>query len=160
LPNESAQSPAACAAVRARCKQNAQPEENPFMRTGVLILVFSSDAYWRERVLHNFPKEINFAFRGELEPSEKIQSSHADLILIDDALIPPVESSEMTRIRKTLKGISFFAVYSPSTKPKLQDVRKSFVAGALDLVEKPYTVDDIARIFKSVEFTRPIARPA
>ena len=63
-----------------------------------------------------------------------------------DAYLPAPESAAINRVHKILRGKHVVAVYDPGAAVGLCEVRKSFIAGACDLVEKPYTFNEINRV--------------
>jgi hypothetical protein len=107
------------------------------------IHVYSADPIWQAQLASlatTIGAEVTFSSRIEDGVPE------CDLILVDQRLLPPPESPELTRIYRILNEHPVLAVYRPGLKLEVSDVRKSFLAGATDLVEQPVSPDDLARL--------------
>jgi DNA-binding NtrC family response regulator len=122
------------------------------------ILILTKDSQWRSRLSHYLPtQEHHWIFREQVDCPTDAASEHVDLVLVDVNLLPPPESTELARVHNTLSKCRFIAVYTPGTEPKLVDVRKSFIAGAQDLVEKPWTLSEMARLLRLREVVGPFS---
>ena len=123
------------------------------------ILVLTNDGSWRARVVETrLPPGVHVAFGRGVNTLKESIAREADLFLIDAELLPPPESKDLNRIHRAVGVRPMIAVYTPGTEPTLPAVRSSFKAGAVDLVEKPYTPGEFKRLFSSSEVA-PLLHP-
>jgi len=114
------------------------------------ILVLTKDSQWCSRLLHSRRlKDYIWVFEGRVDDPINMGKESPDLVLVDVNLLPPPESADLTRIHHLLEGYHCIAVHTPGRQPELVDVRKAFIAGAQDLVEKPSNGSEVARLLKS-----------
>jgi hypothetical protein len=114
------------------------------------VLVLTQDASWQERLTAIAP-----AYGATLSICPAVMGQQlqdclvgVDWVVADMALLPPPESPQINVVHHILLKNHVTVVYSPGNTISLQDVRKSFIVGAVQMVEKPYTDAEIVRFFE------------
>jgi len=112
------------------------------------VIIVSNDENWCNQVrLRAATHAAELQFLTDLSSSDfLIAFNPKDLIVIDTRVLPTAESPEINVINRLLEGKNVIAVYTPSPGSELAEIRKSFIAGATDLVEKPFSQNGISRL--------------
>lgn len=111
------------------------------------VFVITRDKSWRIKLKRGGNVlGTHFCFVRDLtSPTVPHRLGKSDWVIVDTGALPPAESPEINFVHRLLRGKPVVAVYNPGSGVGLPDYRKSYIAGAADLVEKPLTNSEIVR---------------
>ena|ERR1035441_7713457 len=114
------------------------------------ILVVTQDHPWKKLLLRGMREHgLKLSFiDGLRSESDRKRVSQSDRIILDLSMLPQPESPTTNILRDLLRGKTVVVVHSPRAAVGLQQYRVTNIIGALDLVKKPYTDNEIIGFFQ------------
>lgn len=115
------------------------------------ILVITDDIEWERLIKSLNETNMNIILRKNLNTDSVISEINcSDLIVIDIEQLPQLDTNDVNKLYWMLKDKPIVVVYSGYRKLCLSDIRTSFIVGATDVIQKPYSRIDVERLFCSV----------